>query len=293
MMNKISKFGFAIVFLLGVALIIALWMNASHLAVLNPAGLIASKERTLIFTALLLMLIVVIPVFILTIVIAWRYRAGNGMAKYTPDWDHDNKLEAIWWGLPCAIILVLAIVAWNASHALDPFKPIDSAVRPMTIQVIALQYKWLFLYPEQNIATVNYVQFPKNTPINFQITADAPMNSFWIPQLGGQIYAMPGMSTQLHLIADQNGSFAGSSANISGVGFADMHFTAKATSEADFQTWVASVKQSPNTLSQNDYTVLAQPGSATAPLYYASEEHDLYDKVILKFMGPGHTNHYL
>jgi cytochrome o ubiquinol oxidase subunit 2 len=154
--------------------------------------------------------------------------------------------------------------------------------------VIALDWKWLFIYPEQRIATVNYVAFPEKTPVNFQITADAPMNSFWIPQLGGQIYAMPGMSTKLHLMADRTGEFRGSSANISGEGFAGMTFTAKSDTSAGFDRWVKSIKQSPNQLSLGTYDQLAKPSQDNPPMYYSLKEHNLYDIVVMKFMEPIH-----
>jgi cytochrome o ubiquinol oxidase subunit 2 len=275
---------------LGGILLLTHLAQQGTLAVFNPKGMIATKERSLMLTATLLMLIVVIPVLVLTFGIAWKYRASNTKAKYTPYWDHHTGLEAIWWGLPCAIILILAIVTWNASHDLDPSKALASANKPITIQVIALEWKWLFIYPDQDIATVNFVEFPENTPVNFEITSDAPMNSFWIPQLGGQMYAMAGMSTHLHLIADAPGSFAGSSANLSGSGFAGMKFTAKSTTQSDFDQWIQQIKLLPGSLTMDEYNKLAQPSKDTTTLAYPSKEPNLYDKVIMKFMAPG-TNH--
>ena len=181
----------------------------------------------MIFAALL-SLVVVIPVFAMTIYIVWRYRESNQKAKYSPDWDHNSKVETIWWLIPTLLIVVLSVVTWNSSHSLDPFKPIKSSVKPLRVQVIALQWKWLFIYPEQGVASTNILELPVDRPINFEVTADAPMNSFWIPQLGGQIYAMAGMSTQLHLMASEAGTYAGASANLSGKGFAKMKFDTKA-----------------------------------------------------------------
>ncbi|HEY5806112.1 MAG TPA: ubiquinol oxidase subunit II, partial [Candidatus Saccharimonadales bacterium] len=208
-------------------------------AILEPKGLIALQQRDLIFFTALLSLLVIVPVYALTIFIVWKYRAVNKKTKYTPDWDGHKGIEALWWTVPCAIILVLSVVTWQTSHKLDPYQPIRSPKKPLTIQVVALEWKWLFIYPEQNIATVNYFQIPENTPINFEITSDAPMNSFWIPQLGSQIYAMPGMTTTLNLIADEPGKYNGASANISGAGFASMRFVAEAVPRADFDNWVA------------------------------------------------------
>lgn len=259
--------------------------------VLNPMGTIALKERNLMQTALILMLIIVIPVFILTFTIAWKYRASNTKATYTPNWDKSAWLETIWWGFPCLIILILAVVTWNSSHDLDPFKPINASSKAITIQVVSLDWKWLFIYPDQDIATVNYVQFPENTPVNFVLTSDAPMNSFWIPQLGGQVYTMPGMSMQLHLIATQKGSFNGSSANLSGRGFAGMKFIATSSSQADFDTWVQTVKKSAVRLSLDEYMKLAEPSENTPVHYYSSNEPGLYDTVVLKYMGPDAAIH--
>ena len=273
---------------------LAMWLlTGSNIAVLNPKGAIAAQERDLILFTVLLSLIIVIPVFFLTFMIAWKYRASNKKAKYTPDWDGNKWIETIWWGIPCAIIVVLGIVTWQTTHKLDPYRALSSNVKPLTIQVVALQWKWLFIYPEQRIASVNEVRLPVKTPINFVITADAPMNSFWIPNLGGQVYAMNGMSTKLHLIADTPGDYPGSSANISGKGFAKMTFTAKATTIEDFNAWVVSSKLSPDTLDSATYAELAKPGQAKTPLTYSLSDTHLYDQVIMKYMAPmdDHTKH--
>lgn len=262
------------------------YMIVNDVAVLDPKGTIAAEQRDLIYIALGLMLLVVVPVFALTFFIAWKYREGNTNAKYTPDWDHNRTLELTWWGIPLAIIVVLAIITWQSTHALDPYKPITSTKEPITIQVIALQWKWLFIYPDQRIATVNHVQFPEDTPVNFHITADAPMNSFWIPQLGGQVYAMAGMKTKLHLMADERGTFQGSSANLSGKGFSGMTFRAKATSDAEFEAWVKTARKSPHKLTQGAYNELAKPDTAVSTATYASPASGLYDTVVMKYMAP-------
>jgi cytochrome o ubiquinol oxidase subunit 2 len=275
--------------LLAVAAVIAVavYLQGHDIAVLNPKGTIAHKELRLIVFGSLLSLVVVIPVFVMTFWIAWTYREGNTKARYSPDWDHSRLAESIWWAVPMLLILILSVVTWLSSRALDPFRDLESHTKPMTIQVVALDWKWLFIYPEQDIATVNFVQFPAGMPVDFEITADAPMNSFWIPQLGGQIYAMSGMSTHLHLMADAPGDFRGSSANISGRGFAGMKFTARASSETDFKRWVNGVKQSPTPLSRVTYSQLARP-SENAPLtQYAGTEPDLYNLIVMKYMVPG------
>lgn len=285
-MSKKYKLATLVLFFLAGAVTVGTFLHGHDIAVLNPKGLLADRERRLMITATLLMLIVVIPVFILTAVIAWRYREGNVGARYTPDWDHNSKLEFTWWALPLLIISILAVVAWKSSHELDPFKPVYAAKPAITVQVIALDWKWLFIYPEQNIATVNFVQFPARTPINFEITSDAPMNSFWIPSLGGQIYAMSGMRTQLHLMADGVGSYNGVSANISGRGFSGMKFIANSTTQADFDSWVQSVKQTRNHLGAAQYDKLAKPSENNPPAYYSSTDSGLFDHVLMKFMVP-------
>ena len=163
----------------------------------------ALEERNLIITATLLMLLVVVPVIFMTFVFAWKYRASNKSATYTPEWSHSTRIEMVVWLVPLAIIIVLGYVTYKSTHALDPYRPLESDVKPVTIEVVALDWKWLFIYPEQGIATVNKIVFPANTPINFRITSDSVMNSFFIPALGGQIYAMAGMQTKLHLIANR------------------------------------------------------------------------------------------
>lgn len=285
-MNRKYKIALVAVLILGFLLSAVLYLHTTNIAVLNPKGPIAEKERNLLLFALALSLVVVIPVFSLTFVFAWRYRETSTKAKYSPDLDGNRIAEVIWWGIPTIIIGILSVVAWNASHTLDPYRSIASVNKQMTIQVIAMDWKWLFIYPKQNIATVNYVQFPDNTPIDFEITSDAPMNSFWIPQLGGQIYSMPGMSTNLNLLAYGDGNYRGSSANISGTGFAGMDFAAVSTSQASFNQWVQSVKQSPSKLTQSEYNKLDQPSQYNPPSYYSSPLQNLYYAVLLKYMGP-------
>lgn len=286
-MSKKYKLLLSILIALGGLALIALFVHSSTVAVLSPKGTIAHEQFKLITLTALLSLIIVIPVFMLTFYIAWKYRASNTKAKYRPDHDHNRAAEAVWWLVPLALISILAVITWVSTHKLDPFRPIASSKKPLTIQVVALQWKWLFIYPEQDIATVNYIQFPVGTTLRFEITADAPMNSFWIPELGGQIYAMAGMTTHLNLQATEAGSFRGSSANISGEGFAGMTFTAKATSDQDFTKWIESVRKSPDHLSTADYIELAKPSKDEPAAMYASSDQGLYDKVIMKYMTPG------
>lgn len=290
-----KKYRFLIWFILSVlgvgllAGVVYVLVRPSMVALLNPQGIIASKERDLIIITTLLSVIIVLPTFALTFYIAWKYRASNTKARYEPKWDHNSWLEAIWWGVPCAVILVLSAITYASSHELDPYRPIKAGAKPVTIQVVALDWKWLFIYPEQGLATVNYIKVPVNVPLNFQITADAPMNSFWIPQLGGQIYAMAGMSTRSHLLAEQPGSYWGTSANISGRGFAGMRFVAEAVSDAEFADWVAATKQEPRRLDKQTYDELAQPSEHHPRTQYGSTDNDLYTTIVMHYMAPhGH-----
>lgn len=291
-MEKKSLFGFFLLFLLLVIPLSVVYQQSSAIAMLNPKGLIALKERNLMFIALSLMLTVVIPVFILTIFISWKYQANRKKAKYTPDWDNHLLIETIWWGFPLAIIVILSIITWNSSKELDPYKPLDATKEALVIQVVALDWKWLFIYPEQNIAAVNFVQFPEQTPIRFEITSDAPMNSFWIPQLGGQIYAMPGMKTQLHLIANEEGNFRGSSANLSGRGFSGMTFTAKSSSQADFDRWVDAIAKSSTSLNLKEYALLAKPSEYHRIVTYSLEDKNLFDWILMKPSRPLSENRF-
>lgn len=270
----------------GVVAVCGLYISTHNIPVLEPKGLISSKERELIITCSLLMLVVVIPVLILTFVFAWKYREGNEGAKHTPDWEHNYIAEMCWWGVPFVIIVILAVITWKTSHELNPFKPIESNKKPIEIQAVALNWKWLFLYPNEGIATVNFVQFPEKHPVNFEITADAPMNSFWIPQLAGQIYAMPAMRSKLYVMATEQGTFSGRSSNISGKGFSGMIFKAKSSSENEFNEWVAQVKSSGRALNLKSYEALLEPSEYDPVSYYVLEDRDLFDQIMMKYMTP-------
>lgn len=279
---------FVFFFLTSLAILLSIFLYPFFVDsdVLNPTGLIALKEQDLIWIATPLMLIIVVPVLIMTFAICLRYRSSNKDAEYEPEWSHDTLAEAIWWGFPCLIVLLLSIVTWVSTYSLDPFRPLRSGVKPISIQVVALQWKWLFIYPEQKIASINFFQFPENTPLNFDITSDAPMNSFWIPQLGGQIYAMPGMRTKLHLQAYEPGDFRGSSANLSGAGFAGMTFIARSDSQEAFDSWVQSIQQSSNKLGPEDYAKLAEPSEYNHVELFNLTDTGLFDQIIMKYMMP-------
>lgn len=263
-----------------------LWEFRQYISVLFPVGIIGLEQRNLLYLIQALMLLVIIPVYVLTFVFSWKYRADNPKAKYEPDLVDSTVAEYIWWGLPAIMTLFIAIVTWIKTFELDPFKPLVSDKKEMTVQAVALQWKWLFIYPEEKIASLNFLQIPAKTPIHFEITADAPMNSLWIPHLGGQIYAMPKMKTQLNLIADLPGDYPGSSANISGVGFAGMHFITRASSEEDFQDWVAAAKQSSRILNAEEFERLVTPSENDAPEIYVLEDESLFQQIIMKYMHP-------
>lgn len=265
-------------------LISTLILSGCDAALLNPKGQIGLEERSLILTAIGLMLIVVIPVIVMALFFAFKYRAGNN-AKYSPNWAHSNKIEAVVWGVPIVIILILGTITWKTTHSLDPYRPLDSDQKPLVIEVVSLDWKWLFIYPEQNIATVNEIAFPKDRPVEFKITSNSVMNSFFIPQLGSQIYAMAGMQTKLHLIANEAGEYKGISSSYSGAGFSGMKFKAIATpDEASFNQWVDNVKQSPNTLNNMAaFNKLAAPSEFNKPEYFSNVDPNLYGNVIAKF----------
>ncbi len=293
MLQKFKSSRYVFILLFVGALITAAAVASRHpsFAVLQPAGTIAYEQRKLIYFGLLLSLIVVVPVFGLTAYIVWKYRATKTSSTYRPDWDHSRTLESIWWGLPCLIILILGIVTWQSSHHLDPYRPISSSQPTLRVQAVALQWKWLFLYPDLGIASVNYLKIPVDRPVHFEITADAPMNSFWIPRLGGQVYAMPGMTTQLNLQATSPGMYRGSSANLSGTNFADMHFMTEAVSGQDFSDWSESVRIPTDTgtsrLSEADYAVLAEPNVASSTKIYNAYDNQLFDSILAKYMAMG------
>lgn len=270
--------------------------SCHNLVLMNPKGSIGIEQRTLIITAIALMLLVVIPVILMALTFFWKYRATNKNSKYSPNWARSDKIEAVVWIIPIIIITILGAITWKSTHELDPFKPISSSKKPMTIEVVSLDWKWLFIYPEIGIATVNELTFPKDTPVEFKVTSNSVMNSFFIPQLGGQIYAMAGMQTKLHLISSKPGKYAGISSSYSGRGFSGMKFTAIVTpSESDFNQWVAQVKASPNHLNtSDDFNTLAAPSEHNSSTYFSSIKPNLFKEIIFKFMSDVdmHKNSY-
>jgi cytochrome o ubiquinol oxidase subunit II len=250
---------------------------------LHPRGPVAQSEWDLMLIAIGLMLIVLIPVFLMTFWFPWRYRASNQKASYRPDWSKSFKLDAIVWLVPALIVLTLASLTWIYTHRLQPSVPLESEEPPLEIQVIALDWKWLFIYPQQRIAVVNHLVIPTHRPIQFDITSDTVMNAFFIPQLGSQIYAMAGMRTRLNLLADKPGSYFGENTQYSGRGFPYQHFEAVATSQQEFERWVAKTKGSPERLTNTEFRTLEKPSIDDPVHHYGGVEPGLFEHVLKKY----------
>ncbi len=270
-------------------LVSILALSGCDWVVMNPSGDIAKQEAFLLTLSTLLMLIVIVPVIILTILYAWKYRASNSKAEYDPNWHHSPTLETAIWTGPLAIILVLSGITFVATHRLDPYLPIPriSADQPvpentttLVIEVVALDWKWLFLYPEQGVAVVNEVAAPVDRPIRFKITSGSVMNSLYIPALAGQIYAMSGMETKLHAVINEKGVFDGFSANYSGHGFSGMRFKFHALDEKEFDTWIEKLRTSTQSLKSESYLKLEEPTTNHPVVYYGDVEKRLYHNIL-------------
>jgi len=257
--------------------------------VLHPSGAVAAQQGHLILVSTLLMLLIVVPVLGLTLYFAWHYRASNTAAKYSPDWDHSTALELVIWTAPLFIIIALGAVTWINTHTLDPYRAlrkidathaVAAGTKPLVVDVVALDWKWLFIYPEQGIATVNEVAAPVDVPIEFRITSSSVMNSFFIPALAGQIYAMPGMQTELNAVINHAGEYAGFSANYSGAGFSGMHFKFHGMSRTDFGRWVQAARADDGSLDRDTYLKLAQPSEREPVHRYSSVSSGLYDAIL-------------
>jgi cytochrome o ubiquinol oxidase subunit 2 len=248
--------------------------------VLDPQGPIARAERLILFDSTAIMLTVVAPVIVATFIFAWWFRAGNARAQYRPDWAYSGRLELMVWSIPAMIVLFLGGIGWISSHDLDPYQPIESKAAPVEVEVVSLDWKWLFIYPAQGIASVNRLVVPTGTPIHFRLTSATVMNNFFIPQLGSQISAMPHMTTQLSLVADRPGVYPGLSAMFSGDGFSDMRFDAEAMPAEEFANWVASAHAGGQALDQKAYAALSQESEAVRPFTYGSVAAGLFDRIV-------------
>jgi cytochrome o ubiquinol oxidase subunit II len=255
--------------------------------VLDPKGPIAAAERQILSNSLGIMLAIVIPTILATLGVAWWFRSSNTRARYLPNFNYSGRLEILVWSVPAMTVLLVGGVAWVGSHDLDPRKPIASAAKPLNVQVVSLDWKWLFIYPDQGIATVNQLTVPVGTPVSFELTSTGVMNSFFVPQLGGQIYTMAGMMTRLHVQADHPGTYPGLSAQFSGEGFADMRFNVEAVPSESFAQWVDATRNTGPVLDAPAYTDLAKPSQAVAPFTYRSVAPNLFNGILTAEMDPG------
>jgi cytochrome o ubiquinol oxidase subunit 2 len=272
-------------------LFVALVIGAAALSgcsegVLDPKGPIAAAEREILFNSLAIMLAIVIPTILATIGVAFWFRSSNRRARYRPDFTYSGRLELLVWSIPAMTVLLVGGVAWIGAHDLDPRKPIASGVDPIRVQVVSLDWKWLFIYPDQGIASVNHLTVPVGTPVAFELTSSGVMNSFFVPQLGSQIYTMAGMVTRLHLQADHEGSYRGLSANYSGDGFADMRFTVDAVPPEAFARWIDAARSTGLMLDAGTYAALAKPSSAVVPFTYRSVAAGLFYGIVGSAMHP-------
>lgn len=283
-MKRKCNLGFIPLVVLGAAAFLG---GCSNMFLLNPKGPIGDAERFVIIAAVVLMLIVVVPVFVMVVWFPWRYRASNTKAAYMPKWNESTKIDLAMWLVPVAIVTALGILSWSTSHSLDPYKPLDSIVKPIRIEVVSLDWKWLFIYPDHDIAAVNQLVFPTGVPLSFRVTSDTVLTSFFIPQLGSQIYAMAGRQSRLHLMADEPGTYAGHNQQFSGRGYADMHFKAVAVSREQFEAWVQNTRQSPDKLDLARYEDLEKPEIGYPVTHFSSVTAGLFDHIIHKYLPAG------
>ncbi len=271
--------------------------------VLDPQGPIAAAERTILLNATTIMLVVVVPVIVLILAFAWWYRASNTRAAYEPNWAHSGRIEFVVWSIPAMVVLLLAVVAWRSSHDLDPARKLSSHFKPIRIEVVSLDWKWLFIYPDFGVATLNQIVVPTGVPIEFLLTSTHVMNAFWVPQLGSQIYTMPGMTTRLNLLAEHRGDYAGLSSNFSGDGFSDMRFVVHAVPAAAFSEWLTAspakdathgqgaTQDQGATQSQGEmldagaYSALARTGSDVSVKTYRGVEQGLFERIERESIG--------
>lgn len=260
--------------------------------ILSPKGIVTGEERQLLFDSTALMSIIVLTVIIMSIAFVYHYRESNKSAdiEYKPEWCHSVFLEVLWWGIPAGVIIVLSIMTWRTTHTLDPFRRLNYPGKVMNVQVVALPWKWLFIYPEQNIATVNQLTIPKGKQVEFHLTSDnVPMSSFIVPQLGSQIYTMAGMRTRLHLVATDSGELEGLNTQYNGDGFASMKFKVNVTAtEEEFNNWVAQVKGSASSLTTANYNQLRQNSISNKPAFYSQAPIGLFNNIIKSYNSETH-----
>ena len=274
----------------------ALMLSGCHLVLLHPAGDVARQQSHLMIASVILMSLIIVPVLVAIGVIAWRYRATNKEAIYDADWDHSTVFELVVWAAPLLIIIALGAMTWIGTHQLDPYRsltrvdahhPLAADVKPLQVEVVSLDWKWLFFYPQYGIATVNELAAPVDLPIHFKLTSTETMNAFYVPTLAGMIYSMPGMQTVLNAVINKPGDFAGFSSNYSGHGFTDMRFRFHGMTPQDFSQWVAKVRASGTVLDTATFDRLDQPSRAEPVHYYARFDADLYQRILNRCVDPG------
>ena len=272
-----------------------LLLSGCNLVVMNPSGDIAIQQRDLIITSTVLMLLIIVPVIALTLFFAWKYRESGKAEDYDPEWHHSTRLEMVIWSAPVAIILMLGTVTWISTHRLDPYRPLEridenrqvtAETKPITVEVVAMDWKWLFFYPELGIGSVNEFAAPVDVPINFKITGTTAMNSFFVPALAGHIYAMGGMQTKLHAVINKEGVYDGFSANFSGPGFSHMRFKFHGLSQQGFDQWVAKAKESGKGFGRQEYLEFAKPSEREPVQYFASVDPELYSAILNRCVEP-------
>jgi cytochrome o ubiquinol oxidase subunit 2 len=276
---------------LAVFLIGAATLGGCSEGVLNPKGPVAAAELQILFNSLGIMLAIVLPTILATLGVAWWFRSSNKRARYMPNFDYSDRLEMLVWSIPTMTVLLVGGVAWVGSHELDPRKPIASSENPIRVQVVSLDWKWLFIYPDHGIATVNQLTIPVGAPVSFELTSSGVMNSFFVPQLGGQIYTMAGMMTRLHLQADHPGTYPGLSAQFSGDGFSDMRFNVDAVRAETFAQWVDTTRNTGPILDAQAYAVLAKPSRAVVPFTYRGMAPNPFTGILSSAMQPGAPSH--
>ena len=263
-------------------LVFPLLLAACQPAVLDPQGSIGVAEKTILIDSLAIMLAIVIPTIIAIFAFAWWYRASNTRARHLPDFEYSGRIELVVWAIPLMVIILLGGVAWIGSHELDPARPIASKLPPLNIQGISLDWKWLFIYPDQRVAAVNQLVIPAGRPIHFSLTSASVMNAFFVPQLGSMIYTMNGMASQLNLVSDQPGTFRGLSSHYSGDGFSDMHFEVRALPAAEFDTWAAATHGKGPSLDRTAYAGLAKQSIAVQPMTYGDADPHIFDDLVMQ-----------
>jgi cytochrome o ubiquinol oxidase subunit 2 len=271
----------------GVAVVAPIALTACDAAVLDPRGAIGVADKTILIDSLGIMLAIVIPTILAILAFAWWFRASNTKATYRPDWAYSGRIELVVWGIPLLVIMLLGGVAWIGSHNLDPAEPLASSAPPLEVQAVSLDWKWLFIYPKQGVASVNQLVVPAGVPIHFSLTSASVMTAFFVPQLGSMIYTMNGMTTQLNLVADAPGTFLGLASHFSGDGFSDMHFDVQAVPAQQFAAWIATTRSTGPSLDQTSYAALERQSMNTAPFTYSAIDTHLFNAIVTQKLPPG------